>query len=138
MNLRRNKRQKRNGAAVVEFAMVIPVMLVFTFGMIELSRMSMVKESLTQASREGARVGIRPTATIAAIQNRVAEELEILGLSSAQVTVTPEVLSEAEPGDDVRVEVSIPFTDASWVPNFFEFSTGSISAETVMRRESTG
>lgn len=138
MRTRRAKHCQRRGAAVVEFALVIPVMLVFTFGMIELSRMSMVKESLTQASREGARIGVRPTATIEAIRAGVAEELEILGLATAQVTVTPEVLSEAMPGDNVRVEVSIPFSDASWVPNFFEFSTSTIKSETVMRRESTG
>lgn len=138
MRTRTAKRHQRRGAAVVEFALVIPVMLVFTFGMIELSRMSMVKESLTQASREGARVGVRPTATAAAVRARVAEELEILGLTTAQVTITPDVLSEAMPGDNVRVEVSIPLSDASWVPNYFEFGSSTIQSETVMRRESTG
>lgn len=138
MTNRNRKRKQRRGAAVVEFAMIVPVMLVFTFGMIELSRMSMVKESLTQASREGARVGVRPAATSDDVMTRVNEELEILGLQTASIVITPAVLEDAVAGDDVKVELSVPVSDASWIPDFFSFDALDIKAETTMRRESTG
>lgn len=134
----RRKRKQRRGAAVVEFALIVPVMLVFTFGMIELTRISSVKESLTQASREGARVGVRPTADASDVTTRVNEELEIMGLTEASVTITPSVLEDATPGDYIRVQITIPFSEASWIPSFFQFDSMDISAETVMRRESTG
>ena len=63
--------------------------------MIELSRMSMVSESLTQASRESARIGVLPIASEDDVQDRVHEELEILGLSNATIVVIPATI-EAE------------------------------------------
>ena len=137
MKNRRLKKQRR-GAATVEFALIVPVMLTFTFGLIEMSRISMVKEGVVQASREGARVGVRPNATIDEVNQRINEELSILGLTSATVEVTPTVLDQALPGDDIRVRITIPIGEVSYVPGFFSFDNLDIIAETVMRRESTG
>ena len=50
-------RKNRLAAAAVEFAVVAPVFLLLVFGMIEYGRMVMVYQILTNASREGARVG---------------------------------------------------------------------------------
>ncbi|KAA5540019.1 pilus assembly protein [Roseiconus nitratireducens] len=138
MRKHRKRQRQRRGAAVVEFALIVPVMLTFTFGMIELSRMSMVKESLTQATREGARVGVRPTADSADVVARVNEELDIMGLSGATLTITPQVLEQAEPGDYIHVKLTIPISETSWIPDVFSFEVLDIEAETVMRRESTG
>jgi hypothetical protein len=137
--MRRKKLQpRRRGAATVEFALIVPVMLTFTFGLIEMSRISMVKEAVIQASREGARVGVRPTASIEDVNQRINEELAILGLTAANVQVTPTVLDQALPGDDIRVRITIPIGEVSYVPGFFSFDGLDIVAETVMRRESTG
>lgn len=134
----KRRTRKRRGAAVVEFALVVPVMLTFTFGMIELSRINMIKEAIVQASREGARVGIRPTATVADVNERVDEELAMMAISTANVQVTPGSLDDAMPGDQVVVRISVPITDVSYVPGFFSFEGMDIIAETVMRRESSG
>jgi Flp pilus assembly protein TadG len=48
----------QNGASMVEFALVLPVLLLLIFGMIEFSVMLYDKAMLTNASREGARLGI--------------------------------------------------------------------------------
>lgn len=137
MKNHRRKGQRRRGAAAVEFALIVPVMLTFTFGLIEVTRISMIKESITQASREGARVGVRPTATVADVEARIAEELAIMGIDSSAVTVTPSVLEQAAAGEDVTVAISVPISDVSWVPGYFSFGVLDIVAETVMRREST-
>ena len=55
---RASNRKTRRAAAVVEFAVVAPVLFLLVFGMIEFGRMVMVQQVLTNASREGARVGI--------------------------------------------------------------------------------
>ncbi|MCS7467214.1 pilus assembly protein [Stieleria sp. ICT_E10.1] len=138
MKSRFRKKQTRRGAATVEFALIVPVMLTFTFGLIEMGRISMIKEAVVQASREGARVGIRPTASIEDVQTRINEELAIMNLTSAVVTITPSFLEEAEPGDDIKVRITIPISEVSYVPGFFSFEGLDIVAETVMRRESTG
>ena len=48
----------QRGAAVVEFAIVVPLLLVICFGIIEFSVLLYDKAMLTNASREGARAGI--------------------------------------------------------------------------------
>jgi len=135
---KRRFNKRRHGAATVEFALIVPVMLTFTFGLIEMSRISMVKEGVIQASREGARVGVRPTADIDDVNQRINEELAILGITGANVQITPTVLDQAMPGDDIRVRITIPIGEISYVPGFFKFDGLDIIAETVMRRESTG
>ena len=47
-----------NGAAAVEFAIVVPLLLLLLFGIIEFSLLLYNKAMLTNASREGARFGI--------------------------------------------------------------------------------
>lgn len=46
------------GAAVIEFAIVLPLLLVLMFGMIEFSLFMYNKQVLTNAVREGARTGV--------------------------------------------------------------------------------
>ena len=50
-------REQRGGAAV-EFAIVLPVLVLLIFGMIEFSTLLYDKGVITNASREGARAGI--------------------------------------------------------------------------------
>lgn len=133
----RVQKKKRRGAAAVEFALIVPVMLTFTFGLIEISRISLFKESMVQATREGARLGIKPSATTEEVITRVSQELGIMGIDGATVTIEPSSLSQAGPGESVRVNVSVPVNQASWVGGYFSFGGTDIVAETVMRREST-
>lgn len=44
------------GAAVVEFALLLPLLLLILLGIIDFGRMLNAQETLTQAAREGARV----------------------------------------------------------------------------------
>ncbi|MBW2620483.1 MAG: pilus assembly protein [Deltaproteobacteria bacterium] len=46
------------GATVVEFAIIIPIVLIFIFGIIEFSLLLYNKQVITNACREGAREGI--------------------------------------------------------------------------------
>lgn len=48
----------QKGVAVVEFAIVLPVLLVILFGIVEFSLVMYNKAIVTNASREGARAGI--------------------------------------------------------------------------------
>src|SRR5262245_39782959 len=49
------KRSNRRGAAVVEAALVLPVVCMFLFGILEYCRYVMTLQVLTNACREGAR-----------------------------------------------------------------------------------
>jgi Flp pilus assembly protein TadG len=129
-------RLSRSGAAVVEFAVVAPVMILLTMGMIEVGRMVMVKQIMVNASREGARFGALPGSSNEEVTARVQSELESASIAGVQVTVTPAGLATAEAGTAVKVQLSVAASQISWVPNpLFSFSK-NITTSTTMRRES--
>lgn len=51
-------RRRQRGAAVVEFGLLLPLLLVITFGIVEFSIALYDKAVITNASREAARAGI--------------------------------------------------------------------------------
>ncbi len=127
----------RRGASAVEFAMIAPVMIGFTFGLIELGRITLVKQTATHATREGARIAVRPTAEATDVKDRVNEELALWDLEGATVEIEPSDFEEAAPGTQVTVRVKINLASISWIPNYFSFDTVDLTAESSMRREST-
>ncbi|HZN33068.1 MAG TPA: TadE/TadG family type IV pilus assembly protein [Pirellulaceae bacterium] len=128
-------RRKRRAAAAVEFAIVAPVFFLLVFGMIEYGRMVMVQQVLTNASREGARVAVLDGATVATVQTRVNDYLAAGSITGATITVAPNPLSGAEFGDPVTVTVSIGFNQVSWLPSPMYLGGKTMTASTVMRRE---
>ena len=54
----RKRVRKARGAAVVEFAVVLPLLLTILFGIIEYGWVFMVRQTLQTAAREGARVAV--------------------------------------------------------------------------------
>ena len=49
------KTSRESGAALVEFAIIAPLLLLLVFGIIEFGRAYNAQNSLTHAAREGAR-----------------------------------------------------------------------------------
>lgn len=133
---RANKRRNRLGAAATEFAVVAPIMILLTMGMIEVGRMVMVKQMMVNASREGARLGALPGTTNAEVETRVRSELEGSSLTGVTITVTPANLSSAAAGTQVKVSLSVSATQISWIPNPLFSLSKNITTSTTMRRES--
>ena len=126
--------RKRRGAAVVEFAVVSPVLILLIFGILEFGRLAMVQQVLTNASREGARRAILEQTTSSEIQSVVNDYLTTASISGATVTVSPSSLNSAGFGDPVTVRVSVPFEQVSWIPPWF-LGGQTLTAETLMRAE---
>lgn len=126
---------QRRGAAAVEFAVVAPVFVLMIFGMIEVSRGIMVKQIMTNAAREGARAAILDGATGTDVTTSVNTYLSNCSLAAATVTF-PQGLPEAVTyGNPVEVQVSLSYTDVSWLPIPRYMSSSSLTASSVMRRE---
>jgi Flp pilus assembly protein TadG len=142
-------RKQRRGAAVVEFAVVAPVLFVLVFGIIEYGRMVMVQQVLTNASREGARVGVLdPPAgqtSLPIVTSTINNYLTAAGISGATVTAyisadSGSSWSVADPsaalyGQMVKIKISVPFTSVSWLPTPIWLGGKTLQASTVMRRE---
>lgn len=126
----------RLGAAAVEFAVIAPIMIFMTFGLIELGRLSQLRDSAIHATREGARVAIKPTSSAIEINNRIEEELELMGIQGGTSTV--EYSNDVSSGSQlVTVHVHVPITSNSWMPNFLTLGVDQLHGSTTMRMEST-
>jgi Flp pilus assembly protein TadG len=135
------KSEGQNGAAVVEFAIVLPILLLLLFGIIEMGFAIYDKTMITHASREGARAGVIyrvPPVTDEEIINVVNSYLgtsliTFNGSPSPTVTVTR---SGSNPGDELKVTVA--FTYSSLIlPDLVETLDREfdLTAETTMRME---
>ncbi|HTQ38688.1 MAG TPA: TadE/TadG family type IV pilus assembly protein [Pirellulales bacterium] len=134
----RTCRRNRRGAAAVEFAIVAPVFFLLVFGMVEYGRMVMVQQVITNAAREGARVGVLDGSQLSDVQTAVNNYLIAskipTGLSN-EITCTPNPPSSQTTGNPVTVTVSIPFSKVSWLPTPLYLGSTTLSATSVMRRE---
>jgi len=98
-------RDRDRGAAAVEFALVLPVLLLLVIGMLEFSRAYNVQISLTNAAREGARVmAIHDDPTVAQ-SAAISAASPSVPLTAGQVSVTPSSCS-ANPGATVNVTIT--------------------------------
>lgn len=129
-------RKYRRGTAAVEFALVAPLLFLLILGMIEFGRVLMVQQLITNASREGARRGVLDGATTSEITTSVKNYLTGASVAGATVTVNPNPPSSAGFGEPVTVTVSVPFNQVTWLPKPMFLSGKTLSAQSVMRRES--
>jgi Flp pilus assembly protein TadG len=127
---------KRRGAAVVEFAIVVPIFFLMVFGMIEFGRMVMVHQLLTGAAREGARQAIVNGATAGDVEQTVRNYLTSTSVDGqeASVSVTPDPAT-ANTGEAVTVETGIDFEKVSWLPAPFFLQDLTLNAASTMRHE---
>lgn len=144
-------RPRRRGAATVEFAVVVPVLLLFLLGIVEIGRLVMVAQVNTSAAREAARYAAQGTADAATIEAYTRNYLSAAGIARADdanaVTIRIETPSGdawstvsspsgVAPGTPVRVTVSTNFNQQSWLPSrFFVGDDAQIRGVSIMRKE---
>ena len=71
------------GAELVEFALVLPLLLLVMFGIVDFGLLFQRYEAVTNAAREGARIAVLPGYGQADVQARVTQYLAAAGLKSA-------------------------------------------------------
>lgn len=116
---------RRRGVAAVEMAVVLPVFVTVTLGMIELGRAIMVSQLLTNAAREAARSAIIDGSTNTSVSNSATSFMATAAkISQSDVTVTITTsttgggnsVANAKPQDLVTVNLSVPYSKVSWIP----------------------
>jgi Flp pilus assembly protein TadG len=149
---------RRRAAAAVEFAVVVPHLLMFLLGIVEYGRLLMAAQITTNGSREGARYAVQADTAPSDVSTYTRSYLTQAGIPAAAVTsVTTETqVSNSDPGytaqnqgwvaatdltglkagTPVRVRVVVNFDEASWLPTTVFVSKGSqLTGTTVMRKE---
>ena len=143
----RSKSSSQKGASAVEFAIVLPLLIVITFGIIEFGMYIYNQQVITNASREGARVGIvaiSPRVTPADIESVVRQHcdnhLVTFGSQNfAQLNPDPPVgysPTATFPTDSLTVRVTYNYSFLV-IPNFIPGidRLRTMEAVTVMRYE---
>ena len=133
-NLRRRQRRgtapKRDGVAIVEFAVIANLLFLCVFTCIEFARVNMVRNLAQDAAYFAARVAMVPGATS---QEAEAEVHRLLGsLTATGYTVQVDDLDSDS--EEVRVTVAVDLDEvALFTPMFFRNRTITTSA--VVRAE---
>ena len=131
----RTNRQNRRGVAAVEMAFVSPILVLMVLGIIEFGRMSMVQQTITTASREGAREAVVDGSTQSDVTAIVNSYLAPAGISGANVSVSRDPGGTVLHGAPVAVTVSVSFSDVSWLPVPHFVGGKVLNSTSVMRRE---
>jgi Flp pilus assembly protein TadG len=151
------RRSNQRGQAVIELALTLPLLLLVVFGIIDFGFMFQRYESVTNAAREGARIGILADYTAAEAQNRALSYLSASGLNGpiracggailkdsrcAQMTTQTVTVAGSTPAktvDQVTVIVEYDHEHSFVGPIMSLFGTGlgtiRLRSASVMRRE---
>lgn len=141
---RRGSKQERRGVAAVELAVVSPIFFMLIFAMIEFGCAMLAQQAITNAAREGARAAVLPDGTAERAELYAKNVLQASGINPdvADIVVTDEEGNPIDPasarfGDVINVQVSLPFSQVSWVPVPKYLGDTTLSSATVMRCERT-
>jgi Flp pilus assembly protein TadG len=114
-------RHNRRATACVECALILPVLMIFVLGLLEMGRYIEVRQIVTSAAREGARQASSGQITNAQVINVVKGCIAAAGLPTTNLAITVSDLtnpgvdvSQATSMDNLQVTVTIPFTDVRW------------------------
>jgi Flp pilus assembly protein TadG len=128
----------QSGQAVIELALTLPLLLVIVMGIFDFGLMFQRYEVVTNAAREGARVGVLPNYTTADAQARAQQYLTSGGLSSGSATINAAVAATtfgtpAKTVNQVTVTVAYPYTYPFIGPilNLVGGSLGSVTLQSV-------
>lgn len=124
------------GAALLEVALTLPLLLLVSVGIFEFGRAYQTWQVLTNAAREGARIAVLPGIDDASVQERVQAYLEaglIADAADATVTITRNNVIAIGSGTATasRVVVALPFAFMVLQPVARLVVEGSTAGETL-------
>ena len=110
---------QRRGAATVEFALVLPVLIALTVGTIDVCTAMFLKESAVLAAYEGARQGVGRGNTNQDVIDRVQEFLDERNIeyTGDAIAISSPGFDSAETLENVTVTVNIPAAGNTLMPS---------------------
>ena len=145
----RSRLNKRPGMATVELAAVLPLLVLVTFGMVELGWYLHLSQIIHNAARQGARAAVRLENSNAQVEAIVHNCLyKDAGIAAGSATIEMTCLSwegaelyqimsldENEHGEPVRVTVSVDECHLGALANLLGLNEGGLSTFAVVQRQ---
>jgi len=130
--VRQQAARARRGAAVVELAFCLPILLTVVFAILEFSRNLQLQQTLREAAFEAARAGIALDASASDVTATATSITNIAAIKSPTITVAPNPLTYSSP--TISVTVSTTPAANGWFLKFFN-SSSVISTTVTLNRE---
>lgn len=133
----------RRGSAVLDAALVFPILLSLTFGCIEFGHYFFIKHTLQGAAREGARAAVAPGSTDAEVTSAITQAMNAAGISPSkwtkyiQNTATPPAnISVNQPaGTAIVIKVECTWGQVGLRPLGLIGASKKVVGITTMRKE---
>jgi uncharacterized protein (UPF0333 family) len=123
--------KENKGQSIIEFALLLPILLLVVFGITEFGRAIMTKDVLHTASREGARLAaVSSVGDSLSVKARVIEVLQAASIKNYQIFITTDLGAKT-----VEVEVTTDFEVLSRGVLDPFLGTITLTGRTVMRYE---
>ena len=128
--------RRTNGTSSVEFVLILPVLMLFLFGIIQFGSVLYLQSNMANAAREAARSLSVGSTTIAAQSPPEAGSAEDLALNHlTNWSRTFSVVATEPDADSVSVQVSVPAADAAFGDMFGFWGSSTLTATVTMRKE---
>ncbi len=115
----------RDGASAVEFAFIVPILLMLFSGIVQFGSVMFLENHMTNVARETSR------------RVAVGELAQADAVSSAQqALVTAATVDMGGGNQDIAVAISLPMADAALMDLLGVFQSGNLIATVTMRQES--
>ncbi len=133
-NIASNRRNgRRCGAAVVELAIISPIIVLIVMATIDLCSMYYLRQTCKLAAYEGCRIGLTSKGSNLLVENQAMRILHSRRITGYTITITPAVHSLTS-DDMLRVSVSAP-TNENLPLNGWLCGGGNITTEVAMQAE---
>ena len=148
LNFRRKHWRTQKGAELIEFALVMPLLLLLVLGIVDFGFLFQRFEVVTNAAREGARLAVLPGYSTSDVQTRVNDYLEqggvpvsagnpVISLSTVPIPIAG---GQTIKGKQVQVRYFHNYLFLGNVLGWFggSFSSVPLTGVSTMRIEATG
>lgn len=123
----------RSGAAAAEFAVCLPLIVLIVFGAIEAANGIYLKQIVTQAAYEGARVASTNGQTQLDATAFCQQVLDARGVRDGTISIQPAITSQTASGTTITVSVQAPANSNAYAPLWY-FRDSTVEARIVMVR----
>lgn len=127
----------RTGMAVLETALVLPLLLLLSFGLVEYGHYFYVKHTLQGAAREGVRAAVPQNTTNADVAAAISRAMTAAGMggSGYKVTYSPADVASATEGTQMTIAVECTWGTVGLRPMKLIPSAKKVVGTVVMRKE---
>ncbi len=133
----RRRKVRRRGLAAVEAAIVFPLLLLLTLGVIEYGWMFLKAQQIINTARHATRVAVLPDSSNQSVLDEILVVMTLAELENSgySVTFTPPDVSLILVGDPLEVKIKVPWANIGLMNMSLLPGPANIGAAATMSKE---